>query len=184
MLWSVWFSRDSDVGYSCLTDSLNLNNQGTVYLCSLLLPNCWLFDFLLVPPMLACWVLHAADMAAIATHHSANMGSHGVGVACALVLLVSLANGSAPFVLCCPCANCSGSEVWLAMNLSGLLWLHWRCWLPLPWLLMPGPNRRAFQRDLMNGHACCWSSGSLGPHQPFCIATSQDRHSRNLRGRT
>ena len=139
------------------------------YICSLPLPNCWLFIFVLVPPVLACWVLHAADMAAIATHHSANMGSHGVGVACALVLLVSMADGSAPSVLCCPCANCSGSEAWPATTLSGLMWLYWRCWLPLPWFLMPDPNMRALHHGLMNDHTCSWSSASLGPHQPLCF---------------
>ena len=39
------------------------------------------------------------------------------GVACTLILLVSLAKHSASSNLCCPCANSSGSEVWLTMKL-------------------------------------------------------------------
>ena len=160
-----------------------------LHLCGLLLFSCWLnaaihanswtpptlafltvflallLGYLLVPPVLACWMLYAARMAAITNHHGTNMGSRRAGVACTLLLLVRLACHHASFVLCCPCATISASEVCLH-QLSGWWWLWWCCWLPSPWFLVPNPHLRSLHRALLGVHACFWSSNPLGPHRP------------------
>ena len=162
--------------------------------CSLLfLPNCWLtavihanswapsafvsiavllaslLGWLIVPPVLTRWMFCAADMTAIAHHHGTHMGFHGARVACTLVLLVRLAKGSAPLVLCCPCVHCLGSEVWLATRLRSRWWLCWFHWLPLPWFVMPGPSVRSIHHEGRADPACFWPSDPFGPHRPFCF---------------
>ena len=137
---SGWFLRNRDVGYGCLTGLSHINNQGTVQPLYLFLLNCWsdvsfmptagphqrlllmLFSCssvgcLLIPPVLACWMPYVANMAAAMNHQGTTMGSHRAGVACALILLVSLAKHSASSVLCCPYTSSSGGEVCLTMGL-------------------------------------------------------------------
>ena len=122
-------------------------------------------------PTYACMLdVCAENMAAITNHHGTNMGSRRAGVACTLILQVSLAKHSASSALCCPCANSSGSEVWLPMELGGWWWLCCCCWLPFPWFLVPEPSVRSPHPDLVNDHACFWSLNPLGPQHLFCLA--------------
>ena len=106
---SAQFLRNYDVGYSCPTDSSHIHNEGTVSPLLVYLPNRWSaavihahswspptlvshavfpalsLGCLLVPPMPACWMIHAANMAAVVDHRGKTMGSHRAGVVCTLI---------------------------------------------------------------------------------------------------